>query len=106
MNQLNLFPAEAEATSKVLLGNFGEKESVFCLSLMAQLRDAGIRTELYPDAVKLGKQISYASSRNIPFVALVGDNEIREGKVTLKRLSDGEQQSYTLTDLIEYLKRQ
>ncbi len=106
MNQLNLFPAEAEATSKVLLGNFGEKESVFCLSLLAQLRDAGIRAELYPDPVKLGKQISYASSRNIPFVALVGENEIREGKVTLKRLANGEQQSYTLTDLIEYLKRQ
>ena len=75
------------------MANFGEKESVFCLSLLAQLRDAGIRAELYPDAVKLGKQISYASSRNIPFVALVGENEMKEGKVTLKRLSTGEQMS-------------
>jgi histidyl-tRNA synthetase len=105
MNQLNLFPAASETTSKVLIANFGEKESVYCLSLLAQLRDAGIRAELYPDAVKLGKQIGYASSRNIPFVALIGDNEIKEGKVTLKRLSDGEQQSFALTDLISYLKR-
>ena len=103
MHHLNLFPAETASTSNILVANFGEKESVFCISLLAKLRDAGIRAELYPDAIKLGKQISYASSRNILFIALVGENEIKEGKVTLKRLSNGEQQSYSLTELIEFL---
>lgn len=105
MNQLCLFPLETEATTEVLIANFGGKEAGYCLSLCRKLREAGIRTEMYPDAVKLGKQIGYASSRNIPFVALAGENEIREGKITLKRLSDGEQQALSPEDLIQYLKK-
>jgi len=103
MNQLNLFPAESSTASILLFANFGEKESQYCLSLLTKLREAGIRAELYPDTVKLGKQISYASSRNIPFVALVGENEINDGKITIKRLATAEQQSLSLAGLIEYL---
>ncbi|MBN2275531.1 MAG: histidine--tRNA ligase [Bacteroidales bacterium] len=106
MNQLKLFPADVSAASQVMIANFGEKEALFCLSLQAKLLEAGIRAELYPDTVKLGKQIGYAVSRNIPFIALIGENEIKEEKITLKRLSDGNQQSFARQDLIEYLKNQ
>ncbi|OFY54233.1 MAG: histidine--tRNA ligase, partial [Bacteroidetes bacterium RBG_13_46_8] len=104
MNQLNLFPSETAVSSYLLIANFGEKEAAFCLSLLAKLRAEGIRAELYPDAVKLGKQIAYANSRQIPFVALVGENEIRDGIVTVKRLSTGEQLTFSADALIEFLK--
>jgi histidyl-tRNA synthetase len=104
MTQLSLFPAETTESSRLLIANFGEKESVFCLSLLKKLRLAGIRAELYPDAVKLGKQISYANFRGIPFVALVGENEIRDGIITVKRLSTGEQMTFTAGALIGFLK--
>jgi histidyl-tRNA synthetase len=103
MNHLGLFPAGTIASSRLLIANFGDKESAFCLSLLAKLRSAGVRAELYPDAVKLGKQISYANSRQIPFVALVGENEIREEKISVKNLSTGEQKSFSVTELIELL---
>ena len=103
MNQLELFPAGTSSSSRLMIANFGEKESSFCLSLLAKLRNKGIRAELYPDAVKLGKQISYANSRQIPFVALVGENEIRDGQVSLKRLSTGEQMTFSVDALIEFL---
>ncbi|MBN1416426.1 MAG: histidine--tRNA ligase [Bacteroidales bacterium] len=105
MNQLDLFPAETTTASMILLANFGEKESVYCLSLLAKLRAAGYRSELYPDPVKLGKQISYANSRNIPFVALVGENEMKEETITLKKLSTGEQHSFTIEELFKYLEQ-
>jgi histidyl-tRNA synthetase len=104
MNQLCLFPAETGFSSRLLIANFGEKESAFCLSLLAKLRHAGIPAELYPDAVKLGKQIAYADSRRIPFVALVGENEIRDGIVTVKRLSTGEQMTFSADALTGFLK--
>ena len=103
MNQLGLFPAETSSSSRLLIANFGEKESSFCLSLLAKLRKEGIRAELYPDAVKLGKQIAYANSRQIPFVALVGENEIRDGIISVKRLSTGEQMTFSADALIEFL---
>jgi histidyl-tRNA synthetase len=105
MNQLGLFPGETIAASRLLFANFGEKESIYCLSLLAKLRDAGIAAELYPDPVKLGKQLNYADSLKIPYVALVGENEIREQKITVKNLSNGEQRSYSLEALIEFLAK-
>jgi histidyl-tRNA synthetase len=103
MNQLGLFPSESIVSSRLLIANFGEKESSFCLSMLVKLRNAGITAELYPDAVKLGKQLNYANSRQIPFVALAGENEIREGKITVKNLSTGEQLTFSADALIEYL---
>jgi histidyl-tRNA synthetase len=103
MNQLGLFPNETIAACRLLIANFGEKESVYGLSLLVKLREAGIAAEIYPDAVKLGKQLNYANSREIPFVALVGENEIRDGILTVKRLSTGEQMTFSAEALIEFL---
>jgi histidyl-tRNA synthetase len=104
MNQLALFLPETGTSGSLLIANFGETESAYCLSLLARLRNSGIRAELYPDPVKLGKQISYADSRHIPFVALVGENEIKENKITVKNLSTGEQLSLTFDEIVGYLK--
>ncbi len=103
MNQLDLYPGDLTSASRVLLVNFGEKEQMHCLLLLKKLRDAGIRAELYPDAVKLKKQLSYANNRNIPFVILIGDKEIESEKYTLKNMVNGEQESLTPDKIIEKL---
>ena len=74
------------------------------MSMLAQIRAAGIRAEMFPDAAKMKKQMSYANAKQIPFVALAGDNEIAEGKVTLKNMSTGEQSLVTLSELINKLQ--
>ena len=104
MTNFGLFPSESTSSSRILIANFGEKESAYCLSLLVKLRNAGIPAELYPDAVKLGKQLNYASARQIPYVALVGENEIREERITVKNLATGEQKSFLVPELIETLK--
>jgi histidyl-tRNA synthetase len=89
--ELNLFPTETEETSKVLFVNFGEKEQNYCLPLVEKLRKAGINTELFPDAAKMNKQMSYANNKNIPFVVLIGGNEMEQNILTVKDMSAGEQ---------------
>ena len=84
LNTLDLFPKEAVHTTQVLFINFGEKETAYCIPLVAQLRKAGIRTEIYPDSAKMKKQMGYANAKEIPFVVLVGENEMNTGKLTLK----------------------
>lgn len=101
LNTLDLYPKEAVHATQVLFINFGEKETAFCIPLVAQLRKAGIRTEIYPDAVKMKKQMSYANAKQIPFVALVGENEMNTGKVTLKNMTTGEQSQVDVNELIE-----
>ena len=101
LNTLDLYPKEAVHATQVLFINFGEKETAFCIPLVAQLRKAGIRTEIYPDAVKMKKQMSYANAKEIPFVALVGENEMAAGKVTLKNMVTGEQSQVDVNELIE-----
>ena len=101
LNTLDLYPKEAVHATQVLFINFGEKETAFCIPLVAQLRKAGIRTEIYPDAVKMKKQMSYANTKQIPFVALVGENEMNTGKVTLKNMTTGEQSQVDVNELIE-----
>ena len=80
--------------------NFGEKETAYCLPVASKVRQAGIRTEVFPDSVKMKKQMSYANAKQIPFVALAGDNEIGEGKLTLKNMITGDQQLVTPEELI------
>lgn len=104
LNQLDLYPKEAVNGTKVLFVNFGEAEANFCLPVLAQLRAEGISTEIYPDATKMKKQMSYANAKQIPFVAIVGENEMTEGKITLKDMITGEQQMLTPNELIETLK--
>lgn len=99
MEQLKLFPEETKTTTRLLLVNFGDQEAAYCLGLLTRLRAAGVASELYPDAAKLKKQLAYADSRNIPFVALIGENEIREDLLTVKNMITGEQIKISPTDL-------
>ncbi|MEG1838967.1 MAG: histidine--tRNA ligase [Bacteroidaceae bacterium] len=91
LNQLDLYPKEAVNGTQLIFVNFGEAEAAYCLPLLAKARQAGIRAELYPDTVKMKKQMSYANDKNIPFVAIVGENEMNEKKLTLKNMITGEQ---------------
>lgn len=102
MLQLNLFEAlTLKDNVQLFFVNFGEKEASYCLQLLQQLREAGINAELYPDAAKMKKQMTYANAKNIPFVALVGDDEMQTGLISLKNMQNGEQQKVSLEDLIE-----
>lgn len=104
LNQLELYPKEAVNATQLLFVNFGEKETAYCLPVVAKCRKAGIRTEMFPDSTKMKKQMNYANAKNIPFVALAGDNEIAEGKLTLKNMLTGEQSLVTPDELIETIK--
>ena len=101
LNQLDLYPKEAVNATQLLFINFGEKETAYVLPMVGAARKAGIRTEMYPDSVKMKKQMSYANAKQIPFVALAGDNEMAEGKVMLKNMTTGEQQLVTYEELIK-----
>ena len=100
LNQLDLYPKDAMTATQLLFINFGEKETAYCLPIANKARTQGIRTEIYPDSVKMKKQMSYANAKQIPYVALAGDNEIAEGKVTLKNMITGEQTLVTPEQLI------
>lgn len=100
LNQLELYPEESLLTTQLIFMNFGSVEEEYCLSLLSALRKAGIRAEIYPEAAKMKKQMSYADSKKIPFVALVGENEIAAGKINLKNMITGEQLMLTLEELI------
>lgn len=103
LNQLNLYPKEAVETTKVLFVNFGEKEMQFCMGVAAQLRAAGVSVEIYPDSVKMKKQMSYANAKAIPFVAIVGETELAEGKVNVKNMMTGEQSLMTAEEMVKQL---
>lgn len=104
LNALDLYPKEAVSATRLLFINFGEKETVYCLPIAAQARQAGIRTEVYPDKAKMKKQMSYANAKGIAFVALAGENEIAQQKITLKNMVTGEQQLVSVDELIERVK--
>ena len=101
LNALDLYPKDSLNTTQLLFINFGEKETAYCLPIAAKVRDAGIRTEIFPDAAKMKKQMSYANAKQIPFVALAGENEIAQGKVTLKNMETGEQSLVTAEEIID-----
>ena len=103
LNALDLYPKDSLQTTQVLFINFGEKETAYCLPVIAKVRQAGIRAEIYPDSTKMKKQMSYANAKQIPFVVLAGDNEIAEGKVTLKNMETGEQMLVSAEELIAKL---
>ena len=104
LNALDLYPKEAVDATKVLFINFGKNETAYCLPLAIQLRQAGISCEIYPDKAKMKKQMGYANAKNIPFVALAGDNEIAEHKVTLKNMETGEQSLLTIDEIIKKIE--
>lgn len=100
LNQLDLYPKEAVNGTQLLFVNFGEAEAAYVLPVLAQVRAAGIRAEIYPDAAKMKKQMSYANAKMVPFVAIVGENEMKEGKVMLKNMMSGEQSLVTPEELV------
>ena len=100
LNQLDLYPKEAVNGTQLLFVNFGEKEAAFAMGILAKARAAGIRAEIFPDEAKMKKQMSYANAKNIPFVAIVGENEMQDGKVMLKNMETGEQMLLTAEDLL------
>jgi len=100
LNALDAYPKDAVNGTQLLFINFGERETAYCLPFVAQARAAGIRTEIFPDAAKMKKQMSYANAKQIPFVALAGENEMAAGKLTLKNMQTGEQTLVTPDELI------
>lgn len=104
MEHLNLFPENTTILTELMFVNFGEKEQTWCLPLIQKLRNAGISTEIYPEAAKMKKQMSYANARKIPFVALVGNDEIENNSITLKNMNSGEQSKVPVNQLIDEIK--
>ena len=105
LNQLDLYPKEASASTQLLFVNFGAAESAYVLPVLAKARQAGVRAEIFPESSKMKKQMSYANAKAIPFVAIAGENEMQEGKLTLKNMATGEQTLVTPDELIETVKR-
>lgn len=104
LNQLDLYPKEAVNGTQLLFVNFGGAEADYCLPILAKLRTQGIRSELFPDSSKMKKQMSYANDKQIPFVAIVGENEMKENKVSLKNMKTGEQTLIAADKLAEMIK--
>ncbi|MCE9106244.1 histidine--tRNA ligase [Bacteroides pyogenes] len=104
LNQLDLYPKEAVNGTEIMFVNFGEKEAAFSMNMLAKVRAAGIRAEIFPDSAKMKKQMGYANAKQIPFVAIVGENEMNEGKAMLKNMESGEQQLVSVEELIAKLQ--
>ena len=104
LNGLDLYPKNAVNGTRLLFVNFGEKETAYSLPILCRCREAGIATEIYPDAAKMKKQMAYANAKAIPFVAIAGESEIAEGKLNLKNMTTGEQRLVTPEELIQEVK--
>ena len=104
LNQLDLYPKDAVNGTRLLFVNFGQAEAAYCLPVLAKVRAAGVRAEIYPDSAKMKKQMSYANAKNIPFVAIAGETEMNEGKFTLKNMLTGEQHAVTADELLAMMK--
>ena len=104
LNQLDLYPKEAVNATQLLFVNFGQAEADFCLPILAKVRAAGVSAEIYPDSAKMKKQMSYANAKQIPFVAIVGESEMAEGKVNLKNMTTGEQSMLSPDELVEAIR--
>lgn len=104
LNQLNLYPAEAKNTTKVIFVNFGKNEAKASLKHIKALRANGISCELYPENTKMKKQMGYANDNKIPYVAIVGETELANNTITVKCMATGEQQLLTIDEMIEKLK--
>lgn len=105
LNTLDLYPEDTSASTTVIFTNFGEQEALASMKAIKQLRANGITAEIYPDNSKMKKQMAYANALNIPYVAIIGDSELAEGKVTLKNMTTGEQATLDTESLIAALKK-
>jgi histidyl-tRNA synthetase len=104
MEDLNLFPENQAVTTKLLLCHFGQSELNYALPLLQKARLAGINAEVYPDVTKIKKQLDYADKKRIPFVCIIGSEEIETGKLTLKNMISGEQEKLSFEDILNKLK--
>lgn len=104
MTELNLFPTDAMQSTQVLFANFGEKEEKHCMQLLRSIRSAGINAEIYPENAKMKKQFKYADDKQIPYVAVVGEEEMQNGLIALKHMQSGEQTPLSLEELILKLR--
>jgi len=104
LEEINGFPDFSNVSTKILFVNFGDAEAKHCMQLAKRLRDDGINAELFPDAAKMKKQLSYADDKKIPYVALIGSEELKTGDITIKNLGTGEQSKVTLDELLHILK--
>lgn len=106
LNDLDLYPKATTNSTQILFINFGEKETAYCLPLVNEARNHGISAEMYPDAVKMKKQMSYANAKQIAFVAIAGENEMKENKITLKNMETGEQMLVPISDFMDVFSEQ
>lgn len=106
LNTLDLYPKETTNSTQILFINFGEKETAYCLPLVNEARSHGISAEMYPDAVKMKKQMSYANAKQIAFVAMAGENEMKENKITLKNMETGEQMLVPISVFMDVFSEQ
>ena len=104
LNGLDLYPADTAGSVRLLFINFGEREATRCLEYAAVARKKGVSTEVYPDSVKMKKQMAYANAQHIPFVALVGESELAENRLTLKNMETGEQQQLSIEEALAIIE--
>ncbi len=104
LEELDVLPSLEADFTQVLFVNFGDKEADYCLNVLFKLRKAGINSELYPDSTKIKKQMNYANKKSIPYVVLVGEDEMNSGLLTVKNMKDGKQSNFNLDDFIKLLK--
>ena len=104
LEELGLFKKVELPKPKVLFLNFGNDEATYCLSAIKAFRESEIKTELYPDAKKIKKQLDYANKREIEYVVMVGENELKNNKYTLKNMNSGKQATYSLSEMLETVK--
>jgi histidyl-tRNA synthetase len=105
LNQLNNYPEDTSQSTQVLFTNFGEKEARYCLPLVQKLRNKGIRVELYPENAKMKKQMGYADAKKIPFVAMIGEDEMTSNLISLKNMQTGEQVKVAIDELVKKVGR-
>ena len=103
LNALNLYPDETGRSTRVLFANFGDAEAMASMKIIKQLRAVGISAEIYPDNVKMKKQISYANALAVPFFAMIGESELANGTISVKNMTTGEQSTVSPDQLIEML---
>jgi histidyl-tRNA synthetase len=104
LEEMNAFPDLSAASTKIMFVNFGKEEAAHCLKLLKRLRTSGINAELFPDASKMKKQMGYADDKKIPFVALIGSEEMKTGAITVKNMKSGEQHKMSMDELVKVLK--
>ena len=105
LEELNLFAGNVDEGTAILFANMGENEALYSVKAIKELRDAGIKAEMYPDAVKLGRQMYYANKKSIPYVAIAGSSEVEKGVFTLKNMNEGTQSEVKIAEVLELLKK-